>query len=318
VSGPRNYFERGERRRLLWRFMPVALTLLLGLTVFERVWFPVRRQPAAPPIDTALEAVRGRPPAGDEVLIEPEPEPFVAEADDLSADARSLGLVRDDTFFREADMDAWLQTWNTLQSAGRDALGKAPAPRVSFAEVFGQPRSFRGRLVRIKGVFHRVEELKAPENHYRIDRYWQGWLEPAGGPVSPLVVQFLHLPEGMPVGMKVHEPVDVTGYFFKRYAYNAADTIRVAPLLMALEPAWKPLPPVTPGGTSLGTWAIVTMSALVAATLLGMRLAGWSERRAAEAPVDLDASLREYTPFSTEDSLRQLARDDASTEEDSR
>jgi hypothetical protein len=189
---------------------------------------------------------------------------------------------------------------------------------VSFAELFGQPRSFRGRLVRIKGVFHRVEELKAPENHYGIDRYWQGWLEPAGGPASPIVVQFLHLPEGMPAGMKVHEPVDVTGYFFKRYAYNAADTIRVAPLLMALEPAWKPLPPVAPGGTSLGTVAIVTMAALVAATLIGMRWAGWSERRAAHAPLDLDASLREYTPFSTEESLRQLARDDGSTEEDSR
>jgi len=103
VSGPRNYFERGERRRLLWRFMPAALALLLGLTVIERIWFPVRRQPAAPPIDTALDAVRGRPPQGDEVVIEAEPEPFVPEADDLSADARSLGLVRDDTFFREAD-----------------------------------------------------------------------------------------------------------------------------------------------------------------------------------------------------------------------
>jgi hypothetical protein len=318
MSRARNYLERGERQRLLWRVMPVALAVVLGLTVIERIWFPARRQPAAPAIDTALDAVRGRPPAGDEVVIEPEPEPFVAEVIGLSADSRSLGLVRDDTFFREADMEAWQQTWKTLLAAGPASLAKTPAPRVSFAELFGQPRSFRGRLLRIKGVFHRVEELKAPENHYGIDHYWQGWLEPAGGPASPIVVQFLRLPEGMPTGLKVHEPVDVTGYFFKRYAYNAADTIRVAPLLMALEPAWKPLPPVTPGGTSLGTWAIVTMAALVAATLLGIRWAGWGERRAAEAPVDLDASLREYTPFSTEESLRRLARDDAAAEEGSR
>ncbi|NBX30831.1 hypothetical protein EBR04_10400, partial [bacterium] len=64
MSGPRNYFERNERRRLLWRFAPPALALLLGLTVIERVWFPVRRPPAVPPIDTALDTVRGRPPAG--------------------------------------------------------------------------------------------------------------------------------------------------------------------------------------------------------------------------------------------------------------
>jgi hypothetical protein len=87
---------------------------------------------------------------------------------------------------------------------------------------------------------------------------------------------------------------------------------------MALEPAWKPLPPVTPGGTSLGTWAIVTMTAFVAATMLGIRWAGWGARRAAEAPVDLDASLREYKPFSTEESLRRLSRDDGTTEEGSR
>jgi hypothetical protein len=214
--------------------MPAALALLLGLTVIERIWFPLKRQRPAPAIDTSLEAVRGRPPAGDEVVIEPEPEPFVAEADDLSADLRALGAVRDDTFFREADTDAWLQTWNTLMATGRETLAKAPAARVSFAELFGQPRSFRGRLVRMKGVFHRVEELTAPANSYSIDRYWQGWLEPAGGPVSPVVVQFLQVPEGMPTGLKIHEPVEVTGYFFKRYAYNAADTIRVAPLVMSL------------------------------------------------------------------------------------
>ena len=27
---PRNYLERGERRRLLWRFMPAALAVLAG------------------------------------------------------------------------------------------------------------------------------------------------------------------------------------------------------------------------------------------------------------------------------------------------
>jgi hypothetical protein len=315
VSGPRNYLERNERRRLLWRFMPAALALLLGLTVIERIWFPLKRQRPAPAIDTSLEAVRGRPPAGDEVVIEPEPEPFVAEADDLSADLRALGAVRDDTFFREADTDAWLQTWNTLMATGRETLAKAPAARVSFAELFGQPRSFRGRLVRMKGVFHRVEELTAPANSYSIDRYWQGWLEPAGGPVSPVVVQFLQVPEGMPTGLKIHEPVEVTGYFFKRYAYNAADTIRVAPLVMSLEPVWKPLPPITPGGTSLGTWAIVTMSALVAATFLGIRLAGAGGRRAADDPVDLAGTLAEFRPFSTEESLRQLARDEDTREE---
>ena len=315
TSRPRNYLERGERRRLLWRFMPVALAVLAGLTVVEQIWFKRATPATARQVDTSLEAVRGPHPSGETVLIEPEPEPAPITADELSADPGALARVRDDTFFREADLDAWLQTWITLRDAGAAGLAKTRPPRVSFGELFGQPRSFRGRLVRFRGTLHRVEHLSAPQNNYNIEGYWQGWLEPAGGPASPIVVHFLELPPGMPTGMKISEPVDVTGYFFKRYAYNAADTIRVAPLVMAIAPAWKPVAPVSPGGTSLGTWALVTMTGLVAATVAGMWLANRDAgRRPVPAPVDLATALGEFEQFSTSEALRRLAGEAESAE----
>jgi hypothetical protein len=314
---PRNYLEPGERRRLLWRFMPAALAVVLALTVVEWLWFRPARSPAPPPVDTRLEAVRGPAPADGEVVIEAEPEPFVPAPGALGASAATLADVRDDTFFRAADVDAWLQIWKTLGEAGRPGMRAASAHRVSFGELFGQPRSFRGRLVRMKGTLHRLERVGAPENNYGVRDYWQGWLEPASGPAEPVVVHFLELPEGMPTGMKIREPVEVVGYFLKRHAYAAADTVRVAPLVMALEPTWQPLPAPVPGGTAVGTWALVGMGALVAATIAAAGLAGRRPRRPPpEMNGDLSAALADVEPFCPGAALRQLADEDHDSVDD--
>ena len=310
---PRNYLDRGERQRLLWRFMPLALAVTLGMTLVEWVWFrspPPARQPR---IDTSLEAIRGGLPTDGAVVIEPDPEPFVPTADRLGATPDMLASVRDDTFFREGDMQAWLHTLLTLRDAGQEVILRGPAERVSFSELFGQPRTFRGRAVRIRGTLHRLERLAAPSNNYGIEAYWQGWLEPSSGPAEPVVVHFLRVPPGMPTGMKINEPVDVVGYFLKRYAYDAADRIRVAPLVLALEPVWKPVQPAAPGGTSLGTVALVSMIAIVAATAAAMSLA--NRRRPAPPPaaaVDLNRELAGVETLSTAESLRRLERTERS------
>ena len=290
--------------------MPAALALLLLLTVVEQVWFPRRQPPGPRQVDTTLESIAGPPPEAGAVVIERDQEPFITPVGELSAPADELAKVRDDTFFREDDMPAWTQTWLTIRSGSVESFLRADATRITFSELFGQPRSFRGRLVRFRGTLHRLERLEAPANHYDIEHYWQGWLEPADGPATPIVVQFLRLPAGMPTGMKIHEQVDVVGYFFKRYAYAARDTIRVAPLVMALEPVWEPLPPVTPGGSWLGTAALATGAALVIAVALGMRLANGGRRaRPVEEPVDLDARLAGVRLTPPEAALVALARE---------
>jgi hypothetical protein len=173
--------------------------------------------------------------------------------------------------------------------------------------------SFRGRPVRFKGTLRRLEQLRAPANDYDLEHYWQGWLEPAVGPPSPIVVQFLRLPPGMPVGLKINEPVDIAGYFFKRYAYKATDTIRRAPLVMAIEPVWTPRPPVEPGGTSLGTVAVVSMATIVAATALAMFLSNRGRGVPRPEPGgNLDDALAGVDVVSTGESLRRLAAEHAS------
>lgn len=297
---------------MIWRFLPWAVVLVLALNMLERSWHGTP-PPAAPQVETALDSVRGHRPPGTEVIVEVASEEAVPRP---SLSARSaaddvLSQVRDDTFFREADMEAWLQTWRTLSHATDAEL--AAAPPVSFGELFGQPRSFRGRLVSLRGTLHRVEYLSAPRNAYGLEGYWQGWLEPADGPASPIVIQFLDAPAGMPTGLDIHETVHVVGYFLKRYAYQATDTVRVAPLVMAKRPVWRPRPGPPDMARSPAAWMPAVLAVLTVLAVAGLWL--WHKPRSpGPHPVDVEAVLAGYEPVTIGESLRRMAMAHDTTE----
>ena len=289
--------------------MPPALVLLLLAGWLERRMLGPPPEVRPPQVDTVVKSGLAGGAIDDAVVIEADPEPFTGPVEELSASPAALERVRDDTVFRPADEEAWFQTWMTLRSGDTRAFEKAAARRVEFAELFGQPRSFRGRLVRFRGTIHRLQRVDAPANDADIREYWQAWLEPEGGPASPIVVYFLRIPPGFPTGMKIHETVEVVGYFFKRWAYAAKDAVRTAPLVLSLEPFWMPAPTPVVGGNAAGSYALVTIGAVVAATLLGLRLAGLGARRPAadQPPGDLSTALADVELFSPDESLRRLA-----------
>ena len=100
----------------------------------------------------------------------------------------------------------------------------------------------------------------------------------------------------------------MVGYFFKRWAYAATDTVRIAPLVLALEPIWKPRPAGSPLGNSIGTVALVTMAAVVLLTMLGIRAAGSGPgRRQSPPPTDLSNALSDVELFSPDQALRRMA-----------
>ena len=306
-GGPRNFFQPDERRRLFLAVMPLAAVVVLGLGWLERSGVGPRGRGRQ--VDTRLAAVAGPQPAGDTVLIEraTEPESPGSATAELGGSAEALAKVRDATFFREADVAAWLEIWQTLTTRGREGLRRAAPAEVSFGELFGQPRSFRGKPVRIKGTLRRLERLRAPANDLGITEYWQGWLEPAGGPPSPVVVHCLHVPAGMSAGMRIAEPVELVGYFLKNYAYNARDTIRVAPLVMALEPIRLPQPPTSvgsPGESVVGGVALVAMAVLVVAG--GLAIMRPTRRRPPDTR--LDPAVVGAEPVSVESAVAEFGR----------
>jgi hypothetical protein len=306
---PRNYLARREQRRIFWLFMPPAIVVMILLGQLERSWLERSSPPARPQIDTRLAPAGGEAGPDDAVTIAPVATPPAGGPEELGASAHALSQVRDDAIFRSDDEEAWYQTWMTLRGTDARALARAPVREVGFAELFGQPRAYRGRLVRFRGTLHRLERMTAPRNQYDVREYWQGWLEPEGGPASPIVVYFLRLPEGMPRGPEIRADVEVVGYFFKRWAYAATDAVRIAPLVMALEPIWRPRPSGRAAGGSIGGFALVAMAALVLLTALGLRVAAGAPARRRQTPPDL-AALRDQEWPTTEESLRRLAEAD--------
>ena len=99
----------------------------------------------------------------------------------------------------------------------------------------------------------------------------------------------------------------VNGYFFKRWAYAAKDTVRTAPLVMAVAPRWMRRPDVRRSVDSITIAALATMVALVLLTLVGIRFAGRGPRRAEPPSADMEAALAGAEVVSTEESLRRLA-----------
>jgi len=173
--------------------------------------------------------------------------------------------------------------------------------------------------VRTRGTLHRLERLEAMPNDYGVEHYWQGWLEPAGGPASPIVVHFLQVPEGLATGLEIREPAVVSGFFLRNMAYRAGDGVRVAPLIVALEPV-RPAADSAAGGLgfwdrSLGAIGVATMLAIVTAIGIGFLVAGRGRRRRVES-TDLDSALAGVEPFSVADALRQVAVDEAAGDDD--
>ena len=279
---PRNFLERVEQRRLFWIVMPPAvLFVLLGLWV-EQTFFGPAPEPILQQVDTRLPAgprgtVDGA--VSDAVVMEPDPEPMPpGTLEDRAVPAALLARVRDDTVFREDDSEAWFALWKTLQNGDPSELERAAGPAVGFTELFGQPRSFRGKPIRLRGTLRRLQRVEAASNTAGIDGYWQGWLDPEGGPPSPIVIYFLSLPESIQPGPQLVEPVEIVGYFFKRWAYQATDAIRTAPLVMSLEPVALAAPARPPEANIVGIFLWTGGIIMVCGFLMMVRRRGGRRR----------------------------------------
>ena len=280
AESPRNWLDRAERRDLYLTWMPAALVLLLLAGWAERALWGPAAAPAVRQVDTRLAGGPLVRTVDDAVTIEGPADPVVIDEArddaDLAAAPELLAAVRDDTVFRSADGPAWFAIWGRL--AAEEASG-GPGPRgrkVSFSQLFEQPRSFRGRRVRFAGRVRRLQEVEAPSNDLGIEHTWQAWVEPAGGPPSPIVVYFLSVPSGMPTGLRVDEPVIVDGVFFKRWAYQASDAIRLAPLVMARTPIRPPRIERGRGESAIVGWALFSIAVLVAVTAVALAMASRS------------------------------------------
>ncbi|MCA9269266.1 MAG: hypothetical protein KDA41_12380 [Planctomycetales bacterium] len=214
-------------------------------------------------------------------------------------DEMGLEAIRDDTLLsRPAEIDAWFRLLENLQDAPADEFDAADVQLVGFRQLFKQPEEYRGRLVRVRGEVLDAYPIGAPRNNLGIERYHVFVMIPAGGPASPLMVYALEVPENFPVPAHtgalrpekplIREPVEVTGYFYKRYAYQGhpdAQGVKetwVAPLILARRPNWTPKADDT---FQLPDWRLFALAVLGAAAL-GVGVAVWVFRQGSTPGVE--------------------------------
>lgn len=246
-------------------------------------------------------------------------------------DEMSMDIVRDDTLVdRGAERNAVYRVFEDLQYA--DA--QADAPRASFRQLFSQPDQYRRSLVRVAGNARQAYRVQAPPNMLGIEQFYVFTIFPARGPSNPILVYCLEVPEGFPevkdkdIDKEVtllNEPVEFTGYFFKRVAYPAKEETLVAPLVFAKGLTWQPQPAEAVAELP-GLWSV--LAAVLGAALLGtavayvvfMRHRHTPSRRYAPAaratPQDLAALNDMQLSPSPSETMAQLAEQTRSPEDE--
>ena len=113
-----------------------------------------------------------------------------------------------------------------------------------FPDIFKNSSRYKGRLVTLTGRVRKLMHYPAEKNDYGIKTLYEAWLFTDASQQNPTVVVCTEVPpalqDGLPKGIDVIDHVTVTGYLFKMYAYNAQDTTRVAPLILAQQLEWSP------------------------------------------------------------------------------
>ena len=162
-----------------------------------------------------------------------------------NVDPSLLAVIEDNALFRRRERPAWFHLLQILRDHDREEIERASVGPVGFGQLWEQPQRYRGRVVTVAGQVRRTLFVRAPDNASGIHGYHQVVLRPAGGPDRPIVIYALDLPPGFPSGDALHEPVAVTGFFFKNCAFPTADDVHSYPTLLAKSLAWS-----GPSGTS--------------------------------------------------------------------
>ncbi len=162
-------------------------------------------------------------------------------------DKLTLLRIEDDTLFlRPAEREIWLRLQARVRDSDRQTIRKSSVGQVGYLQLYRQPNEYRGQAVTIRGTVKYAYRAAASDNYLGVKEHFILWIMPAGGPTSPIVVYALDVPAGFPaIGdgaenmTKLHEDVEVTGYFLKRGAYLGKDGTYTAPLVLANVPQWN-------------------------------------------------------------------------------
>ena len=174
----------------------------------------------------------------------------------------------------------------------------------TFVPLVETPTDFNGKLVMLRGTAYRIVKVRITDSEI-IDRLGQDYyyqvdmlvnlehkvkLVTAASPDGPATEKMiwrhpttfcaLSLPEGMPTGNKLSEPIRVAGFYFKNWRYETSEmkdgyaARRTAPMLIGQEPVWDTREP-----SGLSTYAGMIAGGLFIVALIGIWAGVWWTNR---------------------------------------
>ncbi len=250
--------------------------------------------------------------AVDEVQRDAEP---IATNRSSNNEVEPLSKIRDNTYFRPDETEAWFDMFEALQNRDDTALMAASIGELTYAQLLKQPDYYRGKVVTVRGTIRREELQQAPDNRLNIETYHRLWIEPVGGGNWLIVVYCLALPNDFPRGDQLSESVAVTGHFFKNWSYTWDGGLAIAPAVLARSVDWQPAASLRPLTTapSQRSW----LQAIIIATLFAA-IVVYVALRTTRRPSRMISGARDVqlpgveTPTeSVREQLRQLAKGDS-------
>jgi hypothetical protein len=180
--------------------------------------------------------------AGTMPLPKSDPQYGLAQKNALLAalDEAAVNRVIDGSVWRSDDFDSFyraLDSASQLPNSGTATVGALP--------LLQQPDVFLNQMVTIHGNVALVENIKAPENPYGIEDYWQLWIKPAEGADRPIVAIVPDVPRsvseqagsvseqaGTQIAATEGAQISVVGKFLKRLAYKSGAGADLAPVVI--------------------------------------------------------------------------------------
>lgn len=145
---------------------------------------------------------------------------------------------------------------------------------VTWRHLWTQPRRYRGEVVHMEGRLKRLSMLDVPAELTAagVKHLYEGWMFNEQYGAEPTCILITDLPAGLEPAESLERRVRFDGYFFKKYRYKAADSLRTkeareAPLLMGHSLTLLDPPPAT-SDSSWADYLVPGLLGMIGATVV--------------------------------------------------
>lgn len=164
----------------------------------------------------------------------------------LVRDDRGIPSLKED----DQEIEAYWQALLLASQTDARAISAAVRPDLTRADLMNRPAKNRGQVVRLAGRLVRLRKIEpaAMAAQAGIPVIYEAWIISEAYGANPACALVIDLPRGIAPAETLDEPVEVDGFFFKRYRYQSAGAgpdgtpFRKAPLIIGRQLTLAGLP----------------------------------------------------------------------------